>query len=197
MACATPAAPSTAGTPSARSITAVCPSAPPSSVATPASRDGSSKRRIGRAQRLADQDGALRQAGEAAERRAGQVAHQAAGDFADFVGAALQAGAVLGRHAGFRLGQDRLGDRVGLRRPPRFRPTAGFPRCAGARRGSAGTGRACGYRRRSAGRSRPGFPPAGSPAGRAVWPAACATGRWRLPAGRPRRRCRRPGSCGG
>ncbi len=28
-------------------------------------------------------------------------------------------------------------------------------------------------------------------------PTACATGRWRLPAGRPRRRCRRPGSSAG
>ena len=42
IAWARPAAPSTAGTPSARSMTAVWPSAPPSSVATPASRDGSS-----------------------------------------------------------------------------------------------------------------------------------------------------------
>ena len=42
MAFAMPAAPSTAGTPRARSMTAVCPSVPPSSVATPANREGSS-----------------------------------------------------------------------------------------------------------------------------------------------------------
>ena len=41
------------GTPSARSMTEVWSSAPPSSVATPASREGSNKRRVGRPQRLA------------------------------------------------------------------------------------------------------------------------------------------------
>ena len=60
MACARPAAPSTAGTPSARSMTEVWPSAPPSSVATPASRDGSSSAASDGRSDFADQHGALR-----------------------------------------------------------------------------------------------------------------------------------------
>ena len=84
------------------------------------------QRRVGRAQRFADQHGAFGQAGKAVERRAGQVAHQAAGDLADLVGAALQAGAVLGRHAGFRLGQDGVGDRLGFLDHGAFRRQQGF-----------------------------------------------------------------------
>ena len=76
IACARPAAPSTAGTPSARSITAVWPVR-----AAFLGRHAGEARRIEqcgvrRPQRLADQHRAFRQAGEAAERRAGQVAHQ-------------------------------------------------------------------------------------------------------------------------
>ncbi len=72
------------------------------------------QRRVGRSQRLADQHRAFRQSGEALERRAGQVAHQPPPDLAHLLGAPRQAGAVIGRHVGFNLGQDCRGDRVGF-----------------------------------------------------------------------------------
>ena len=186
IACARPTAPSTAGTPERPQHDR--------GVALRAAFLGRhageprriEQRRIRRPQRLADQHRALRQAGETAERRAGQVAHQPPADLAHLLGAARQAGAVLRRHAGFGLRQDRRGDRLGLFHHGAFGRQQAFPRSAAARRGSAATARACGCRRRSAAQSPPGFPPAARPADRAAWSAACATARWRRPAGRLR-----------
>ena len=69
---------------------------------------------VGGPERFAQQDGAVGQPGKTLERRPCQVAHQAPGDLADFLGTSLQAGAVLRRDAGPRLGDDGLGDRIGL-----------------------------------------------------------------------------------
>ena len=165
IAWARPAAPSTAGTPSARSMTAVWPSAPPSSVATPASRDGIEQRRVRRPQRFADQHRAFGQAGEAAVRRPGQVAHQPPADLAHLLGASRQAGAVLRRHAGLGLRQDRRGDRLGLRHHRALGRQQRLLDPPPHARGSGATSPACGYRLRSAAPVRPGFPPAARPAG--------------------------------
>ena len=100
IACASPAAPSTAGTPErAQHDRGMAVGA--ALLGRHAGEPGRIEQRgVGRAQRLADQHRALRQAGEAAERRAGQIAHQPPGDLPHLLGAARQAGAVLGRHAG-------------------------------------------------------------------------------------------------
>ena len=126
---------------------------------------------VGRPQRLADQDGALRQAGEAAERLRGS--------------GCAPGGGAISRTSSARRSQARRWSSAGM-------PGSAWPRMAPAiasasvhhrafgrqqrlldapprRRGSAATGPACGYRRRSAARFPPGFPPAAPPGGRAAW----------------------------
>jgi len=112
---------------------------------------GIQQRGIGRTQPFADQDGAFRQAGKAAERRARQVAHHAPSDFLDLVGAAIQPGQVLGRQARFGLVHDRLGDGVGLGHHGVFRRQQRFldplPHAADQARGAEHTN-VCIYKRR-------------------------------------------------
>ncbi len=104
---AAPIAPSTAGMPSARSMMAVWPSAPPSSVATPATRAGSISAASAGVSHSATRIGARRQSGEGAERRPGQVADQPARDLLHLVRPALAGRQVVGVHAAQGRG-DRL-----------------------------------------------------------------------------------------
>ena len=165
------------------------PSAPPSSVATPASRDGSSNAAsAGRSDSLTR----IAPSGRPAKLRNGvRVRLRTSRRPISRTSSArrFRLGAVLGGHAGFGLAPGwrrrsprppsitaRLGRQQGLLDPP--------PDAADQARGADHAD----DRRRSAGRFRPGFPRAAPPAGRAAWSVACATGRWRRPAGHPRRR---------
>ena len=69
---------------------------------------------VGRAQRLADQDRAFRQGGEAAEWRVGQVADQASTDLAHLLGPPFTAGAVVRAAVVGRLARDHCGDGLDL-----------------------------------------------------------------------------------
>ena len=95
-------------------MTAVCPSAPPSSVATPARRDGSSRAASAGRRGFGDQDCAFGEAGKTAERGAHQIADQSARDFLYLVGAAAQAGLIVRWHGRFGLGQDGVDDSLGF-----------------------------------------------------------------------------------
>ena len=169
---------------------AVWPSAPPSSVATPAMRAGRAARHRP-AQRPRPTRMAPSGRRQAAEGRRGQVAHQPAGDLAHLVGAALQAGLVV--VLGVR--QDQRGDRLGL---VGTAVSATSPRSIRfARRAAAGNCPASAGRRRAAGRSRPGLS-SGSTREPGVQLAELLAG-WAMAASSraARPRCRRPGSCGG
>ncbi len=129
------------------------------------------QRRVGRAQRLGHQDRALRQAGEAAERRLASGCAAAAGR-SRALSSARRCAARRVVVAGHGAAWPRPAPRP--RPAPPSRPSPARRRCAGGRRAPAATGRASAGRRRAAARSRAGCPPAARRAGRAACPAACA-----------------------
>ena len=130
-----PIAPKTAGIPKARSMIAVCPSAPPSSVATPATRAGSIRAASAGVSHSATNTEPGGKPAKDRERRAGQVAHQTARDLFHSrpPGAARPARRPHSPQARWRRSQQ-------PRPSPPARPTATRPRCAAARPAAAATG---------------------------------------------------------